>query len=469
MMKTRTLALVAMLLGITSTGCNGFLTGDKLSNNPNEPTGATADQLFIGVQVQVMAQWETYPMNLLPLWAQQIAGVNRQWQSYSNFGSGLDNVTWDPMWNAFYGGGGLADVRRVKEEASASGNQKLVGQVRVLEALYAGTAADVWGSVPYDAAGTPAPTFDTQARVYEHVQATLDSAITDLAGAGSGAAVDFYLGGDFSAWTAVAHTLKARFYMHTAEKSDLTYDNAILQNVLNETANGISSPEGSLETKHTENNLEHNLFYEFLIGSRKGDVEPSALHISLANQLNDDVMLAQTYNRNSGGNYVGSAAGQTGGNAVSTFAMGPATSTGVVTYAENALLSAEAHYRLGASALAQSDLDAERAAYGETGATPISGATNGLLITILREKFVRLFLNPEVYFDYLRTCVPNVPLPANHSSAFFYVPARVPYGYTESTTNPNIPADPLTNGNWPKHPTDPSGATCAGQAQRPGA
>jgi hypothetical protein len=257
--------------------------------------------------------------------------------------------------------------------------------------------------------------------------------------------------------------------MHTAEKSDLTYDNAILQNVLNETANGISSPEGSLETKHTDNNLEHNLFYEFLIGSRKGDVEPSALHISLANQLNDDVMLAQTYNRNSGGNYVGSAAGQTGGNAVSTFAMGPATSTGVVTYAENALLSAEAHYRLGASALAQSDLDAERAAYGETGATPISGATNGLLITILREKFVRLFLNPEVYFDYLRTCVPNIPLPANHSSAFFYVPARVPYGYTESTTNPNIPADPLTNGNWPKHPTDPSGATCAGQAQRPGA
>ena len=44
-------------------------------------------------------------MNLLPLWAQQIAGVNRQWASYSNYGSGTDDLTSDPLWIAMYGVG----------------------------------------------------------------------------------------------------------------------------------------------------------------------------------------------------------------------------------------------------------------------------------------------------------------------------------------------------------------------------
>ena len=48
--KSRALALVAMVGAATTFGCNNFLTGDKLSNNPNLPTTATADQLFIGVQ-----------------------------------------------------------------------------------------------------------------------------------------------------------------------------------------------------------------------------------------------------------------------------------------------------------------------------------------------------------------------------------------------------------------------------------
>ena len=60
-----------------------------------------------------------------------------------------------------------------------------------------GTAADLFGDVPYDSALTAEPKFDTQADVYAHVQATLDTAITDLAGAGAGGAVDFFFASDF--------------------------------------------------------------------------------------------------------------------------------------------------------------------------------------------------------------------------------------------------------------------------------
>lgn len=470
MKKTRTLALVATLAALVSVGCNNFLTGDKLTKNPNKPTQVTPDQLFIGVQVAVMGQWETYPMNLLPLWVQQIAGVNRQWATYSDFSSGTDNLTSDGLWNSFYDAGGLADIRRGEKAASDAGNQREVGQFRVFEALYMGTAADLWGDVPYDSAGTPFPIFDSQLAVYAHVQAVLDSAISDMAGAGNGAGVDFYFGGDFSKWTAVAHTMKARFYMHTAEKSDLSYDNAILNQVLTETALGIADPSGSLNTQHTTNNLEQNLFYQFLVGSRKGDVEPAALHINLAKQFNDQVLLAQLYAKNSVGDYVGSPPGFSIGSSVSNFAIAPDYSMGLVTYSENILLDAEARYRLGDTGLAgvaAQDLNAERLAYGESGSAVIPSGANGLLVGILEEKYVRNFLNPEVYFDYLRTCVPNLPLPSGHTSAFNYIPSRFNYGYTESTTNPNMPADPVANGNWPKHATGPAGVTCSGQVNRP--
>jgi starch-binding outer membrane protein, SusD/RagB family len=469
MKKTHKLALVATLIAFVSAGCNNFLTGEGLGNNPNQPTSANADQLFIGVQVATMANWETYPMNLLPLWAQQIAGVNRQWASYSNYGSGTDNLTADGLWIPIYASGGLADVRRGEAAAVANGNQKAVGQFQVLEALLVGTATDLWGDVPFDSAGTPFPTFDAQADVYAHLQALLDSAITNLGGAGAGNAVDYYFANDFSAWIGVAHTLKARYYMHTAENSDLSYDNTKLQSVLTETALGVSSVSGSLATKHTSTTFEQNLFYQFLIGSRAGDVEPSALHINLAKQFNDNVLLAQLYAKNSAGNYLGSPPGVSAGSNVSAFAIPLDYSQGIVTYAENLLLSAEAHYRLGQNGPALSDLTLERSAYDEAGAPVVPGVTNGLLVGILEEKYVRLFLNPEVYFDYLRTCVPNVALPANHTGAFDYVPARLPYSYTEATTNTaNIPADPIANAVWPKHPTDPSGTVCAGQALRPG-
>jgi len=462
--KSHALALVAMAAAATTFGCNNFLTGDKLSNNPNLPLSASADQLFIGVQVSTMAQWETFPLNLLPTWVDQIAGVNRQWQNYADYASGTDNITSDATWISIYGPGGLADIRRGEDEATAAGNLKEVGQLKVIEGLLMGTAADLFGAVPYDSATiTPVPSFDSQADVYAHVQATLDTALSDLSGPGHGL-TDFFFQNDFDKWTATAHTLKARFYMHTAENADLSYDNTKLNLVLSETVLGIADPSGDFSTQHTSSNLENNLFYQFLIGSRAGDVEPSQLHISLLQSLNDNVLLSQLYSSP----FSGSAAGASGGSSVSTFLVGPATQMIIVGNYENLLLSAEAHYRLGAAGTAATELQTEHANYGEGGSVPIVGGTNGLLVTIINEKFARGFLNPEVYFDYLRTCVPNFPLPAGIANAFTAVPARFNYGFTEESTNPKTPADPLANANWPKHPTSPSGAACFGQKDRVG-
>ena len=107
-----------------------------------------------------------------------------------------------------------------RDEATSAGNQREVGELQVVEALLIGTSADLFGDVPYDSALTPSPSFDTQAAVYAHVESTLNAAITNLSAGGAGAAVDFFYGNDAAKWTAVAHTLKARYLMHTAENSD---------------------------------------------------------------------------------------------------------------------------------------------------------------------------------------------------------------------------------------------------------
>lgn len=473
MRKTCALATVAVLVAALSVGCNSFLTGDKLSSNPNKPVTASADQLLIGIEVNLMANWEAYPMNLLPLWAQQIQGVQRQWQSYSNYGSGTDNQTADGLWKPLYGGGGLADIRRAEAALQASpGRDGMYGELQVIEALNMGTAADIWGDIPYDSALRGInPVFDKQSAVYAHVQALLDSAITALNSGGGGAAADLFFQNDFSRWAAAAHTLKARFYMHTAETGPNVYDPTVLQKVKDETTLGIADTAGSWRTIHTPTTGEQNLFYDFLQGARKGDVEPSAIHIALLKSLNDNVLLAATYVPNNTGQYVGSAAGASVGSSVSNFAIGVDQSLGIVTYAENILLAAEADYRLGNVGLAGTELNSERAAYGEAGPAVTPGGTNGLLVGILEEKYVRLFLNPEVFFDYLRTCVPNIPLPADKKQP--YVQARMPYGYTEQITNTNFPfpgnaPQPSANANFPKLSVDPSGATCVGQVGRTG-
>ena len=50
MRRTIDVALVSLGLLLGTTGCDAFLTGNKLSENPNLPTAASIQPLFVGVQ-----------------------------------------------------------------------------------------------------------------------------------------------------------------------------------------------------------------------------------------------------------------------------------------------------------------------------------------------------------------------------------------------------------------------------------
>src|SRR3989475_13109121 len=99
----------------------------------------------------------------------------------------------------------------------------LFRSARIWEAYFVGTAADIWGDIPYSEAvgGVAQPHLDPQASVYAAVQARLDTALTLLAGSGAGPGVaDLIYAGNKTKWTQVAHTLKARFHLHMAELED---------------------------------------------------------------------------------------------------------------------------------------------------------------------------------------------------------------------------------------------------------
>src|SRR5262249_18410037 len=126
-------------------------------------------------------------------------------------------------------GGGLVDIRRLEAQTAAAHDTVFHGVAEVMEALLMGTGADLFGALTYTHALTSErnPPLDPQLAVYDTVQVLLSRAIVELGAtgptnAGPGAS-DLSYGGNAAQWVKLAHTLKARFLMHTDAVSPTVY------------------------------------------------------------------------------------------------------------------------------------------------------------------------------------------------------------------------------------------------------
>src|SRR4029077_707234 len=125
---------------------------------------------------------------------------------------------------------------------------------------------------------------------------------------------------------------------------------------------------------------------------------------------------------------------------------------GEITYAETQLIAAEAAWHINGG-VAPTDVVAAAApfltnahadrTYGSQTFTGSAGAIpTPTLQNIIEEKYVQLYLNPEVWNDYKRTCLPSLaPVAAAGSKVpgANPIPGRIPYGLTEIDANPNVP------------------------------
>ncbi|MEO7964177.1 MAG: SusD/RagB family nutrient-binding outer membrane lipoprotein [Gemmatimonadaceae bacterium] len=434
--------------------CDKYFTGPGIDSNPNSPSAATADQLFVAVQAFSSANITGDQNRAVAMFVRHMAGTGRQW-------SGIDiyNITEnDFLWDNYYTGGGLVDIRKL--ETAVADNKLYLGIAQVWEAFVISQVADLWGSVPYsEAIGDIAtPKLDNQMDIYASLQTLLSTAITNINAGGTGpGAADLSLGGDKAAWAQVAHTLKARLYMHTAEIDPTAYAKA-----LTETASGIASASNDFKTYQSGTTGEQNQWYQFRLG-RGTDISPGSLLVDLMKSRNDP-RLEQYFSAgpDAGGDIIGAEPGSEydGSMAWLSDTRGaPDFAQPLITFAENQMIKAEAEYKTGAAATALQTLNAYRA----TVPLPASNLAGTALYTgIMEEKYVALFQNVETWSDWKRTCYPNIDAADGGSFVFsrFYYPA------TERNTNPNIPAPsaaPVRNPNDPKNITSTDGSACKGQ------
>ena len=445
MYKSYKIALGAVLPILAVLGCKGdYLSGPNLTTDPNAQTEVrTPDQYFVAIQANQFFQQESGLARTVAIWHQQMAGVDRQYASVDVYNYSEDDYS--GYFDGFYVGGGLIDIRNLQKKVSDQKDRTYLGIAKIVEALDIGTAADVWGDVPYSEAVNPAiatPKLDKQLDVYAAIETLLSSAITDLA-AGQGAGpkgADLAYAGNATKWTALAHTLKARYYMHQAEVDPLNYAKALADAQL-----GISSAADDYTSYHSATPTEWNMWYQFQ-QDRDSYMRDGAFMVNLLKSRSDPRI--STYFE--GPSSVGSAPGEDNGAAsnLSAIRNAPAFRQPLITYAENELIIAEASYQTGDEVGALAALNNERASQGL--ATPVVGLTGPPLLTeIMTEKYIALFQNIEVWSDYRRTCQPKLtPAPGKPA-----IPARILYPFSERNTNPNIPAP---SAQPPRNQNDPN-------------
>jgi hypothetical protein len=469
--------LVAALPLLVVAGCNDFLKCDECVTTPNDPTTATLQQRFEAIATSNTTFQEGDLARLISMWMQSMSGTTRQYVSLGTYV--ISESDEDGAFQTPYTGGGLVDLRALEAGATAANDQKMLGVAQVLEAWMIGTAADIWGDIPYSQAAKPdsfpTPELDAQQDVYAQIQALLSQAITNMGGSGSGPqGSDLVYGGDMTKWIALAHTLKARYYLHTAE----VVGAEAYQNALTEAQAGISSNAGDYLSARTTKTGEDNLWEQFILVQRQGYISAGKFLVDLLT-ANNDPRLADYFAPGdtaippSGAQtdtihpILGAAPGEENDKWMAN--LNPETRLRKdypqpdVTYNENLLIQAEAQFNLDHEPEALALLNQEIASWNtatpwhnadSVAAVPDSTSGPALLQAIMTEKYIALFQNIEVWNDYKRTCIPALT-PAGGAAE---IPARLFYGTTERQTNPNIP-DVTAQQAHPHNWNDPNGCS----------
>ncbi len=467
-------ALGAVLLAGSLGACD-FIQSTEA--NPNAVPTASLDQLFTSAQVNSFYFSEGELSRITAVWLQQMAGTDRQFAALDVY-----QLTEDEIGNTFentYTGGGLIDIRRAIALADEAGRPVYAGILKIHEAYMIGMLSSFVGDIAYSQAVDPeitTPELDEQADVYAAVQARLDEAISDLSGATATIATDLNFRGDSQKWIAVANTLKARFYMHWVEAqraggaaatmAQTACGGDCIAKAIAAAQNGVKISASNWRTIHTTSSTENNIWFQFL-SERSGYVSAGEFGVDLLESRNDP-RLTIYYGEGSGafeGEIVGSPPGSPPGDpgtAASALSEVPPNGYGlpqashpIVTCSETYFILAEAYYYQNNTAQAQqalqSGVDCEEARLGVSD-IPVSTSLTGsaLLGEIATQKYIALFLSPEVMNDYKRTCLPAIL--ENSFVDLEDMPRRLFYAQDERTTNPNVPVpndQPEANDNDP--------------------
>lgn len=444
-MKTSMKTSVGVALVIAVSACQGdFLTGNQLSNNPNIPQVATNTQIFIGIHANVFYTYTGALVRNTSVLAQSFQGTNGL--------SALDqyvvtNATGEGIELQLAGPGGLLDARRLEALALAAGDSIMLGMAQVQEALLIGMGADVWGDLVYTHAlrNEANPPLDDQLVIFDSLQVLLSRAIVNLSATGPTNVgprnADVAFKGNAASWIAMAHSLKARFFIHNGEVRPTT----AYASALTEAALGIQAPTGNYQAVFGGGTGDQNPWSLYVLGVRAGYLAPGHVLDSILVARNDP--RRALYFKIVGGVATDLAAARV----TSTFPQP------ILTAAETHLTWAEAAYRTGDMVTALAQLNVARSFVTGLSAEAAGLSGPALLQEILTEEYINDYqLGDEAWKLYRRTCYPNL---ANRSSGgTLPMPGRLFYDPIDVQTNTSLPAAGISP-NGIRNSNDPANAT----------
>lgn len=346
--KIKYTVLVLLLVGVV--GCDSVTNSltDGYNENPNNPTTAPAEKIFVAGQVGTVTFLESHSARKGGMWAQYFSGEDRQYSSIHSYNITASDS--DSDWFMAYVRG-LTNLRQAREKYQEFDvvpvNQ--VAATKIWEAMLMGQVTALWGDVPFSNAVNSdeswTPTYDSQSDVYSSIITLLNEAIQTLENNATPAISGDVttLDGNVGAWLKVAYTLKARYLMHTGDETG----------ALTAAQNGIDAADGSGDAlmPHGEQQARNqNLYYAFTVVERSGYLAANRSHARdmLTNGNNGKTDETDRLNYY----YDGTNLNNTDGFAAAS------ESFPLVTYMENQMIIAEAEAAKGTATGDQNAVDA---------------------------------------------------------------------------------------------------------------
>lgn len=424
-MKKINLLLISLVFVAIS--CKQYT--EDLNTDPNNFQDAAGELIIGKAQLGWMQLAESNGARYAGIFMNQFTGQDRQYLTANTYSVAAANF--DDTWDDAYVDG-IAQAILTKKKAQKSGNKVLEGVAQIIQGAIAGEIAALFGDVPYEQVNNVdvyfSPKFDAQKDVLNNVQKLLDSAIANV---GTTPVTDNFNGGRLSSsstWAEIAHSLKARYYLIAKD-----YPNALIQ-----AKEGISSPDGTLETVHTSTSGQRNLYYQFMVVQRDGYLGARDSYLfNIVNPSNTDVnRLIATPGESERFKYYfrGTSPNTRNGGIFARDNNFP-----LISYEEVKLIEAEAAHRTSDDGGARDAFNAVRS-YLSTKydasfpATSSSGET--LLKEIIEEKYISLMGQLQPFHDIRRTNnILGVPAKVGN-----VIPQRFLYPQVVIDNNSNAPS-----------------------------
>jgi hypothetical protein len=458
----------------------------KTNVNPNASSDVSLSAVLTGAEVSLGFNTGINAGLIVNIYTQQASGANGDAAPFDNYTTspGYFNTTWLSYYTNV-----LTNLKIIQQTATTQQLPYYSGIARVLTTFSYGTLTDIFGDIPYKESlygnGITSPVYDSQEEIYKALQWQLDTAITELSqpvSANLGAIPstdDVIFKGVITNWIATAYTLKARYAIHGSKLNATDAAQKVLSYLYNgNTWRGIQNINSDAQVTFGASTTNANPFYQQNT-NRPGWIGLGASFVNLlnGNKVTDAntktegtnvdprrAYFATNYPTGSS-TYQGSVAGIPGAYSRIGSYYGTATSPIIlVSYSEAKFLEAEARIILNASdAKAQTALEsAVRASFTKVisnsndpyataqkqtdyiaAKVTLTGKFSTDLETIITQKYIALFLQPEVWSDYRRTGYPAIPLAQNatHSAnPNGLIPRRIPYPQNETSLNKYTPA-----------------------------